>query len=82
VADLVRSQGFSIVNVDSTLLLERPKILPHVPLMRERIAEALSIPVPRVSVKATTNEGMGFVGRNEGAVAHAVACLGEHAPPA
>ncbi len=71
----VVSAGFELVNVDCTLLLERPKLLPHRRAIRERLASALRLPVERVNVKASTGEGMGFVGREEGAAALAVASL-------
>jgi len=73
----VRSAGFELINVDCTLLLERPKLLPHRPAIRERLASALALPRARVNVKASTGEGMGFVGREEGAAALAVASLRE-----
>ncbi len=75
VAGVVRGKGGVLHNVDATLVAERPKILPHVPLMKERIGEALGLPADRVGVKATTNERMGFPGREEGMCAMAVACV-------
>lgn len=63
---LVREQGCEIVNVDCTLVLESPKILPYKQAMRERIAEMCGLAINRVSVKATTSERMGYVGRREG----------------
>ena len=63
------------VQVDCTLVLERPRVAPYVARMRERLGEALGIPVERVSVKATTTDGMGFTGRGEGAAAWAVALV-------
>jgi 2-C-methyl-D-erythritol 2,4-cyclodiphosphate synthase len=75
VAALLREKGAVLHNIDSTLVAERPKILPHVPLMKERIGEALGLPITRIGIKATTNEGMGFPGRGEGMCAMAVACL-------
>jgi len=74
VADL-RARGCAIANVDATVVLERPKLAPHNEAMRERLAEALGIASGAVNVKATTGEGMGFVGRGEGAAAMAVATL-------
>jgi 2-C-methyl-D-erythritol 2,4-cyclodiphosphate synthase len=65
--------GWTVVNVDSTLLCERPRIEPHAERMAERLATALGVSADRVSVKASTNEGMGFVGRGEGIAACAVA---------
>ncbi len=64
--NLVREQGCEIVNVDCTLVLESPKILPYKQAMRERIAEMCGLALYRVSVKATTSERMGYVGRREG----------------
>src|SRR5215216_682819 len=69
---LLREKGASLVNIDATVVAEAPKINPHVTLMRERIAEALQIPLTRVGIKATTNERMGFLGRGEGIAAMAV----------
>ena len=74
VADL-RGRGCTIANVDVTVVLERPKLAPHREAMRERLADALGIAPGAVNVKATTGEGMGFVGRGEGAAAMAVATL-------
>ena len=75
VAALLASERWSIVNVDSTLIAEQPRINPVVPRMRERIAAALGIEPQRIGVKATTNERLGFVGREEGIAAMAVALL-------
>ena len=74
-ADMVAAGGGSIVNVDVTLICERPKIKPHRQAMRERLAEILSLPLDRVSVKATTTEKMGFTGRGEGLAASAVVAV-------
>lgn len=74
-AELVRKEGYSIVNIDSTLCLEAPKIKPYVPQMRETIANVLGVSINDISIKATTTETMGFVGRKEGLVAHAVCLL-------
>lgn len=75
VAGLVTDAGYRIVNVDASLVLERPRIGPYVARMRAEIAGALGVDVEAVGVKATTNEGMGFVGRGEGAAAMAVAMV-------
>jgi 2-C-methyl-D-erythritol 2,4-cyclodiphosphate synthase len=72
---LLGERGFAVVNVDATVVLEAPKLAPHADAMRERLAGALGIDVDRVSVKATRGEGMGFVGRGEGAAALAVASV-------
>lgn len=75
VVDLLAADGWSIGNVDSTLLLERPKIKPYLPAMRTVIAGILGVEESAVSIKATTNESMGYVGREEGVCAHAVALI-------
>ena len=69
---LATAKGGRILNADLTLICERPKIRPHRDAMRARIAELLGLPIERVSVKATTTEGMGFTGREEGLMAQAV----------
>ncbi|OQW62102.1 MAG: hypothetical protein A4S17_08680 [Proteobacteria bacterium HN_bin10] len=74
-AELAAKAGARIVHVDVTLLCERPKIGPHREAMRARTAEVLGLPLPRVSVKATTTERMGFLGREEGLAAQATATL-------
>jgi 2-C-methyl-D-erythritol 4-phosphate cytidylyltransferase/2-C-methyl-D-erythritol 2,4-cyclodiphosphate synthase len=73
--DLVRQAGGRMVNADVTLVCEEPRIKPHRQAMRARIAELLELPIERVSVKATTTEGMGFAGRREGLAAQAVAAV-------
>lgn len=70
--ELVKAEGYRVGNIDATLCLEAPKIKPFVPQMQEVIAGILGITVKDVSIKATTTEKMGFVGRKEGLVAHAV----------
>jgi 2-C-methyl-D-erythritol 4-phosphate cytidylyltransferase/2-C-methyl-D-erythritol 2,4-cyclodiphosphate synthase len=73
--ELVKKKGGRLLNVDVTLVCERPKIKPHRQAMRERLAELLGLPLNRVSVKATTTEGMGYTGREEGLMAQAVASV-------
>lgn len=75
VSALIYSKGFSVVNVDSTVVLQKPKIGPYVDAMRMNIAGILQISSDAVSIKATTSEGMGFTGAGEGVVAHAVVLL-------
>ena len=75
VADLLERRGFSVGNVDVTLSAQRPKIAPYVPRMRENIAADLKLPLEAVSVKATTEEGLGFTGSGEGMAAQAAATL-------
>lgn len=79
VARLLAEQGMRPHNLDCMLILERPKIAPYRELMRERIADALGLPAGRVSVKATTNEGLGPIGAGEGMAAYAVATIHEAA---
>lgn len=71
--------GFQVGNVDATVVLQRPKLREYVDAMRAVLAAGLGVDVGRVSVKATTGEGMGFVGTGEGAAAHAVALITEAA---
>ncbi|MGE5598985.1 MAG: 2-C-methyl-D-erythritol 2,4-cyclodiphosphate synthase [Bacteroidota bacterium] len=73
--DLVRSAGWRPVNLDATLIAERPKIAPRVPEIRRRLASALRLPPEAVSVKGKTNEGLGALGRGEGIAALAVVLL-------
>jgi len=75
VAAIVKSKGAVIVNVDSTVVAEAPRVNPHRDAMKSRIAAALGITADRVGVKATTNERLGFVGRGEGVAAMAVASV-------
>lgn len=75
VMTLVQSAGFQVANADLTVLAERPKLAPHIEAMRACIAADLAVTPDRVSVKATTTEQLGFVGRREGIEAHAVVLL-------
>ena len=72
-AELVTNVGGSIVNIDSTIIAEAPKILPYVPAMKIAVAQALYISPDQIGIKATTNERIGFLGREEGMAAMAVA---------
>jgi 2-C-methyl-D-erythritol 4-phosphate cytidylyltransferase/2-C-methyl-D-erythritol 2,4-cyclodiphosphate synthase len=78
-AQLVRQRGGCISHADVTLICERPKVAPHREVMRARVAEILQIDIGRVSVKATTSDGLGFTGRSEGIAAQAVATIRLHA---
>lgn len=71
---LLTEKGWTIGNIDVMLCLEAPKINPHIPQMQENISNAINLPIEDISIKATTNETMGFIGREEGVVAYAV-CL-------
>ena len=74
VGGLLKEKGYKILNIDSTIIAQAPKLAPHIQLMRENIADALGIDVGFVSVKATTEEKLGFTGTREGIAAQAV-CL-------
>lgn len=76
VVAMVHAAGWQVVNADLTLLAQKPKIAPYVPQMREAIAPILGVELPRVSVKATTTEKLGPIGREEGISAYAVVLLG------
>jgi len=73
--EIIKGKGYSVSNIDCTICLEKPRIAPFVPQMKNLIAGILGLSPDDVSVKATTTEKMGFTGREEGAVALAVACL-------
>jgi 2-C-methyl-D-erythritol 2,4-cyclodiphosphate synthase len=75
VMDRVREGGWEVINVDVVVVAERPKLAPHIAQMRANLADHLALPADRVGVKATTNEGLGPVGREEGVAAYAVALL-------
>jgi len=75
VGNLAREKGYRLGNLDATIVAQRPKMAPHIPLMRENIARVLAAEVDRVNVKATTTEELGFCGRGEGIAAHAVALM-------
>jgi 2-C-methyl-D-erythritol 2,4-cyclodiphosphate synthase len=77
VNDKVSAAGFRPGNIDSTVVADEPRLLPYIQSMRDRVAEALGIAVTKVNIKATTSEGLGFVGRGEGIAAYAVAFLEE-----
>ncbi len=72
---LIKEKGFSVINIDSTICLELPKIAPFIPEMKRKLSSILSLSEDEISVKATTTEKMGFTGRGEGIVAIAVALL-------
>lgn len=76
VVSRLHAQGFRVGNVDATVLAQAPKLAPHLPAIRRNLADRLQVPLSRVSVKATTEEGLGFTGAGEGMAAHAV-CLVE-----
>ena len=75
VTEVLAEHGYRIGNVDATVLAQRPRLAPHIFAMRERLAGAMGIAAEQVSVKATTEEGLGFTGTGEGVAAHAVALI-------
>ena len=77
VMDMLKEKGYRVGNVDATVLAQRPKLAPHIPAMRENLARLMGVEPSRVNVKATTEEGLGFTGREEGMAVHAVALLEE-----
>ena len=77
VAEVMVERGYRLGNVDATVIAQAPKLAPHIPAMREKIASAFGVEVDRVSVKATTEEKLGFTGSGEGIAAHAVCLLEE-----
>lgn len=80
VAEILKELGFFVANIDSTLIAEAPKIAPHLPAMRAALARALGISADQIGIKATTNERLGFVGREEGIAAMAVALIEKRQP--
>ncbi len=75
VVQMVGERGLSVVNADTTIIAQAPKLAPHIDGMRRKIAQDLQIEESRVNIKATTTEGMGYAGRGEGIAAHAVVLL-------
>ena len=76
--ELVGHEGYKLGNIDATIVMERPKLLPFIPSIRERIASILSVELDQVSIKATTSERMGFIGRDEGAAVMATVLIKEN----
>ena len=75
VRDHIAQLGYRVINIDSTVLAQKPKLAPYIPEMKRRIAEVLAIQPEQVNVKATTEERLGFTGKEEGIAAHAVCLL-------
>ncbi len=73
--DLLGENGYRVCNVDATIALQTPKLRPHIDAMRRRLAEVMELDPAQISIKATTTERLGFVGREEGVEAHAVALI-------
>ncbi|MGM9578537.1 MAG: 2-C-methyl-D-erythritol 2,4-cyclodiphosphate synthase [Evtepia sp.] len=75
VMDLLHQAGWRVENADMTILAQQPKLMPHIPQMRQNLSRAMGVPVSAISVKATTEEGLGFTGREQGIAAHSVVLL-------
>lgn len=73
--DLLHEKGYCVGNIDSTVCAEQPKLNPHIPAMQQKLAELIGVDSDAISIKATTSEKMGFVGREEGITAYAVALI-------
>ena len=75
VSEVMAERGYRLGNLDATVIAQAPKLAPHIPLMQEKIAAAFGVDIDRVSIKATTEEKLGFTGSGEGIAAHAVCLL-------
>ena len=75
VMDLLHQAGWRVENADMTILAQQTKLMPHIPQMRQNLSRAMGVPVSAISVKATTEEGLGFTGREQGIAAHSVVLL-------
>ncbi len=75
VLEMIRAEGYEVSNADVTVVLQEPKLNPHIPAMKSCLAEVMNIPENDISIKATTSEHIGFVGRKEGIVAHCVVLI-------
>ena len=75
VAARIREAGYEVGNVDATVIAQKPKLAPHIPAMREIVAKTLGVDLDQINIKATTEEHLGFSGREEGIAAHAVCIL-------
>lgn len=78
VMELIRNQGYELSNADITIAIQKPKLAPFIPLMRERIAQVMNVETSAISVKATTTEKLGFVGREEGVEVYASVLVYKH----
>jgi 2-C-methyl-D-erythritol 2,4-cyclodiphosphate synthase len=75
VCELLAKQGYVVANIDATIMAERPKMLPHIPAMKAKLAEVIGVAPPQLNIKAKTNEGLDAVGRGEAIAAQAVAMI-------
>jgi 2-C-methyl-D-erythritol 2,4-cyclodiphosphate synthase len=80
VMEMIRHKKFGVANIDITLCLEKPKIAPHINAMKKSLAQVMQTDEDRISIKATTNEKLGFIGREEGVACYAVALLMSESP--
>jgi 2-C-methyl-D-erythritol 2,4-cyclodiphosphate synthase len=76
-SELLRAKGFRVVNIDVTIMAQNPKLSPFIPEMRKRLSQALGVDSAQVTIKSTTTNGLGFIGREEGVAAQAVALVGK-----
>lgn len=75
VASLINDKGYSIINIDATIIAQKPKMAPYIEIMRKNIADALNISIDQINVKATTEEGLGFTGKKEGISCQSICLL-------
>ncbi|PIU57130.1 MAG: 2-C-methyl-D-erythritol 2,4-cyclodiphosphate synthase [Chloroflexi bacterium CG07_land_8_20_14_0_80_45_17] len=75
VHELIKAKGFRVANIDTTIIAQRPKLSPFIPEMRKRISQVLGIEPTQVTIKATTTDGLGFIGREEGIAAQSIALI-------
>ena len=73
--EMIREKGYEVGNVDVTVVLQEPKLNPHIPTMKECLSKVMDIDIEDISIKATTSEHLGFVGKKEGIAAHCVALI-------
>lgn len=74
-AALIKNHGYTVGNIDATIIAQRPKMAPHIDAMRKNVAEAVGVPIENINIKATTEEGLGFTGSGEGIASQAVCLL-------
>ena len=80
VGNLLEQEDYQIINIDATIIAQKPKMAPHIPQMVKNVAETLGLEISQVNIKATTEEGLGFTGTGEGVAAHAVALIEGQGP--
>lgn len=77
VGNLLKDHGYKIINIDATIIAQKPKMLPHIDKMRENVAKALNIDLNQINIKATTEEGLGFTGKLEGISSQSICLIAE-----